>query len=154
MWKKIAIAGGIGAAVLGGGTAALAVAQDTGTASPATSSSSPSNRPAWAHPARFGARFEHGEWVTKTKSGTQTHDAIQGTVSAVSARSISVKAADGFALTYTVGPDTKVVLRENGKGSAKKGVITDVKTGQHVVVSGVRSSTTIDAKHVVDKGTK
>jgi hypothetical protein len=156
MWKKIAIAGGMGAAVLGAGTAALAVAGDTGTPTSATPSSAPSTsaKAAKAHAGRLPARFEHGEWVSKGTSGAQTHDAVRGTVTAVNATSISVRAEDGFTLSFTIGGDTKVVLRENGKGSANTGAISDVKTGQHVVVSGLKTGSTIAAKHLVDTGAK
>jgi hypothetical protein len=168
MWKKIAVAGGVGAAVLAGGTIALAATDDvatTGSGTPAAATSSPSaNSPsassgsakAKAHRhagEALGKRFEHGEWVTKTTSGTETHDAIRGTASAVNPTSITVKAEDGYALTFTVDSNTKVVLRENGKGSAKKGAISDVKTGQHVLVAGTKSGSKIDAKHLLDTGT-
>ena len=159
MWKKIAIASGIGAAVVGGTTAALAAANDSGT--PATSASASASAPAAAKGAHGGRlagllarRFEHGEWVSKGESGTETHDAIRGTVSAVSPTSVSVKADDGYSLTFIVDSNTKVLLRENGKGSAKKGAIGDVKDGDHVLVAGVKSGSTVTANHVVDTGTK
>jgi hypothetical protein len=160
MWKKIAVAAGIGAAVAGGTTAALAAASDNSAPSPSTSpsaNSSPTNgaknhRDGLAH--RFLRRFEHGEWVTKGQSGTETHDAIRGTVSSASPAAVSVKADDGFTLSFTVDKDTKVVLRENGKGSAKHGTISDVEIGDHVLVAGVKSGSTLTARHVLDTGTK
>jgi hypothetical protein len=163
MWKKLAVAGGVGAAVLAGGTIALAATNDVstnGSGTPSGAASSPSattgsaKAKAHRHAAEaLGKRFEHGEWVTKTTSGTETHDAIRGSASAVSPTSITVKAADGYTLTFKVDSSTKVVLRENGKGSAKKGAVSDVKTGQHVLVSGTKTGSTIAAKHLVDTGT-
>jgi hypothetical protein len=46
-----------------------------------------------------------------------------------------------------------VVERENGKGSAKKGTIGDVKSGDHVVVTGVKAGTVLTANRVLDTGT-
>jgi hypothetical protein len=160
MWKKLAIAGAVGAVVAGGTTAALAAASDNSTPSSSTSlsaSSSPANTPQKHRGGLAGLllrRLEHGEWVTKSQSGTETHDAIRGIVSNVSPTSVSVKADDGFSLSFTVDKDTKVVLRENGKGSAKRGTIGDVKTGDHVLVAGVKSGSTLTANHVLDTGTK
>ncbi len=169
MWKKIAIAGGIAAAVVGSGTAALAVADDNGSGTPSASATpspggSAATTPSHAGKAKAGKvreglkaraqNFEHGEWLSKNGTTTQTHDAIHGTVSVVSATSISVKADDGFSLTFTVNGDTKVASRPNGEGKAAKSAIASVKSGDHVFVTGVKSGSTPTAKHVLDTGTK
>ena len=57
------------------------------------------------------ARALHATWVTKNKKGVVTHEAIRGAVTALTATSITVKAADGFSQTYTVGAGTKVLVR-------------------------------------------
>ena len=164
MWMKIATAGAVGAIIVGAGVAALASSG---------SSESPPPRPGPAAPSadalltdagsdaavglgrrgRFALRhFEHGEWVARNGSSDVTHDAIKGKVSSVSATSISVTATDGFSQTYAVKSDTKVVLRENGRGSAHHASIGEVKSGDLVLVAGVKSGSTLGAKHVVDVG--
>ena len=166
MWNKIAIAAGAGAVLLGGGAAAIAAAASadtsgSGTASsPSAGPSSGASAPAKpGHPGRglrlggaFG-RFEHAEWVSKDGTANVTHDAIHGTVSSVSATSISVKASDGYSLTFTVNADTKVRVRDAsgaGKRAGKAGTIGDVKTGDNVLVSGIKTGSTVAAKHVLD----
>jgi hypothetical protein len=165
MWKKIAVAGGAGVAVLA--VAAAALAQQTGSApspSPAASGSPASSATSAPKPQKHEAakrlalrlrNFEHAEWVSRdnSKHVDVTHDAIRGSVTAVNSTSISVKAIDGFSLSYTINGDTKVAERDNGKGSAKKGTIGDVKTGDHVVVTGVKAGTVLTANRVLDTGT-
>lgn len=166
MWNKIAIAAGAGAVLIGGGAAAVAAAASADTSGSGTATSptaSPSggvSAPAKpGHPGRGlrlgGAlgRFEHAEWVSKDGTANVTHDAIHGTVSSVSATSVSVKASDGYRLTFTVNADTKVRVRDTsstGKRAGKAGTISDVKTGDNVLVSGVKSGSTVTAKHVLD----
>src|SRR6476620_7128423 len=72
-------------------------------------------------------RALHGTWVTESKAGPVTHQAVRGDVTAVSATSITVKAKDGFSLTFSVAGDTKVRARTAGKGSAS--TIGAVKVG-------------------------
>jgi hypothetical protein len=78
MWKKIAIAGAVGAAILGTGAAALAetgtsaAGTTSATASPSTSSPSTASSSAGKLGQLKGklkmalGRFEHGSWVAKT----------------------------------------------------------------------------------------
>ncbi|HSY14593.1 MAG TPA: hypothetical protein VK816_01295 [Jatrophihabitantaceae bacterium] len=150
MWKKIAIAGAVGAAVLGSGAAALAVTGTTsGTGTPATSAVSTSH----ARGERLRLvlrRLEHGEWITQGKTGPITHDAIGGTVAAVSPTSISVTAADGFHETFAVDSATKVRVRGAAKGTTS--TISAVKAGDRVVVAGTKVGTTVTAAHVLDAG--
>jgi Domain of unknown function (DUF5666) len=167
MWKKIAIATGAGAVLIGGGAAAVAAAASadtsgTGTsATPSATASGTPSKPA-TKPGRHerglrvaGAlgRFEHAEWVSKDGTANVTHDAVHGTVTSVSATSISVKAADGYGLTFTVNADTKVRVRDTsgtGKRVGQAGTISDVKSGDNVLVSGIKSGSTVTAKHVLD----
>ena len=89
----------------------------------------------------------HATWVTenkKTKTFT-THNAIRGQVTAVSATSITVKAADNVTETYVVNSGTKVYIR----AAKAAGAISDVKTGEHVFVGGT-GTTTLTATRVVD----
>ena len=69
-----------------------------------------------AGPARMGrhgllARLEHGQLTLRVKGGDRTVDLQRGTVSAVSATSISVISPDNFPGTYTVDSSTKVRTR-------------------------------------------
>ncbi|SOD73291.1 hypothetical protein SAMN05892883_2583 [Jatrophihabitans sp. GAS493] len=153
MWKKIAIAGGVGAAVLGIGTAAMAA---SGSPTP-----SPASRPSSAAKHHTAARenvgraltklrsVQHAQWVTedsKTKA-TVTHDAIRGSVTAVSPTSISVKSLDGVSQTYRVASSTKVHTKGQTKGAT--GSISAVKSGDSVVVLGTGTSS-LTAARVVD----
>jgi hypothetical protein len=172
MWMKVATAASVGAIIVGAGVGALAFSGSSSDAS----SNDPAQAPEAAAPAAksvdalldvagpsaqagLGRRgritlrhFEHAEWVSRNGSENVTHDAIKGTVSSVGSTSIAVKAEDGFSLTFGVGGDTKVVLRESGKGSAKKAAIGDVKSGDTVLVTGTKTGSTLTAKHVVDAG--
>lgn len=170
MLMKVATAASVGAIVVGAGVAALAYTGSSGgtesnnpaPAAPAPASKSVDDLLAAAGPTAgqgLGRRghlklrhFEHAEWVSRDGSTNVTHDAIKGTVSSVSSSSVAVKAVDGFTLTFGVNADTKVVLRENGKGSAKKGTVSQVKTGDTVLVTGTKSGSTLSAKHLVDAG--
>ena len=150
MLKKVMITAAVGAAIVGGGTAALAASGST--SSPAATTSSTAAKPATTHTkakhdrrVRLG-RALHGTWVTKdgkTKSFV-THDAIHGTVSAVSPTSISVKAADGVSETYKVTSSTKVRMRTTGQKKGATSSIAQVKTGGNVVVIGTGKGTASD----------
>lgn len=93
-------------------------------------------------------RALHGTWVTESKNGPVTHQAVRGEVTAVTATSITVRAKDGFSLTYTVGADTKVRERSQGKGVAS--TIGAVKVGAKALVTGV-GATNPTARLVVFK---
>jgi hypothetical protein len=164
MWKKIAIGGGVVAAIVGIGTASLAVTgDDTSTpGSGSTSTAAPAHPQHPQHPqhpnghrrgAALARNLTHGQVVTqnpKTKEFV-THDLIHGSVTAVSSTSITVKAADGVSFTYTVNSDTAVRMRTAGKPhSGSKGSISDVKVGDKVVVAGTGTSSPYTAKHIVD----
>jgi hypothetical protein len=145
MLKKIVIAGSAAAVVLGAGTAALAA---SGSSSSAPSPSSSSSAGAGAAKAKAGhakrselRRALHATWVTKDGKGSTTyitHDAIRGEVTAVSATSITVKAADNVSETFAVNGSTKVHTRAAGKGVA--GTMSQLKTGDKVLVAGTGTS--------------
>ena len=139
MWKKIAIAGGVCAVVAGVGTAALATSGSSSAASVAK------------HQAGKAMRHAlHAEWVTQDKDKSfVTHDAIHGTVTAVSPTSITVQSLDKKSQTYTVTTDTKVRVGANGKGA--KGAIGQVHTGDMALVIGTGTST-LTAHGILDTG--
>jgi VCBS repeat-containing protein len=160
MWKQIAIAGAVGAAILGTGAAALAEtgsSSTSGSAAPAASTSTAGTAPTGtaakgALKGKLGLaikNFDHGSWVSQDQGSPQTHDAIKGTVSAVSASSITVKSADGTSQTYVVTSDTAVRVKGTGKSA-----IGSVKVNDTVLVTGTASGSTMTAKHVLDGGAK
>jgi hypothetical protein len=159
MWKKIAIAGSVAAAIVGTGAGALAATSSSSTPTPTTSSSTTAKAPSTtgktaakgkARAALALRKIEHGEWVTRDKSGADvTHDAVGGTVTAVSASSITVKATDGFSETFAVGSSTKVHVK-----GAKPATIANVKVSDRAVVAGTKSGSTVTATQVLDAGTK
>ncbi len=165
MFKQIVLAGSAAAVVLGAGTAALAASGSTPApaASPSsTASSQPAahgSAPGKAARGRDAAKRQlrhalHAQWVTragKDKTGFVTHDEIRGQVTAVSATSITVKAADEVSQTYSVTSATKVHTRAEARGKAA--TISEVHAGDRVVVTGTGTST-LTALHVMDGAKK
>jgi hypothetical protein len=148
MYRKILIGGVTAAAIVGAGGTALAVS-----GSDATTSGNPITAAAKQAPAKGKAerrllrRLAHAQIVTKGKDGFVTHDLIKGSVTAVSATSITVQAADKTSETFVVDKYTKVRVRTAGKGAASS--IDKVAVGDQVMVAGSGTST-FTAKHVVD----
>jgi len=101
---------------------------------------------------RGGGAPIHGSVVVpKSGGGYQTVDGQRGTVTAVSADSITVHSEDGFDKTYVVNAETKV----NGKS----GGIASVKVDDKIAIVGIESGDTTTAVHILDrpeggKGTK
>ncbi|HEV7205328.1 MAG TPA: hypothetical protein VGN18_12020 [Jatrophihabitans sp.] len=156
IYRRVLTAGATAAVIVGAGTAALATtSSDTTAGTPTTSSSAPAT-PGHAGKAKRGGegkllrRAVHAQIVTKGKDGSfVTHDLITGTVTAVSATSITVQAADKTSETFVVNADTKVRLRTNGKGAPS--TIDKVAQGDTVLVTGTGTAT-MTAKHIVDRG--
>lgn len=155
MWKTIAVAGATAAIIGGAGTASLAASGTTTPTPPTSSSSSASDYSANGSTTKAGKhkavdrlrKAVHATWVTenkKTKTFT-THEAIRGQVTAVSATSITVKAADHVTETFVLNSGTKVHNRAD-KAAAS---ISDVKTGDPVLVAGT-GTTTLTASRVVE----
>ena len=86
----------------------------------------------------------HGTFVTPDKAGTgyQTIDTQKGSVTDVSATSITVKSKDGFTKTYIVTSTTDV----NGK----TGDIASVKSGDDVAILGIESGSDVNAQQIFD----
>lgn len=150
MWKKIAIAGGVCAAVAGIGTAAVATSGSSTISGAATSSSVKDQGAAKDRAVKALRHALHAQWVTKDKDNKfVTHDAIRGTVTSVSATSITVQAEDKKSETYAVNADTKVRVRTNGKGA--KGTLSQVHSGDKALVVGT-GTTSLTAKGILDAG--
>jgi hypothetical protein len=163
MLKKIVVAASAAAVVLGAGTAALAA---SGGSSPhpsaAGSSAAGSSGSRTLGNGHRGVlrplkQALHAQWVTRDRSNAGafiTHDAIRGAVTAVSATSITVQAADGVSQTYAITGTTKVRVRKgqpgSGNGGGAAGTVSDVHTGDKVAVTGT-GSTSLTAEHIVDR---
>jgi len=161
--RPLVLAGVAVAALLGGAGVAMAAtsaspASGAAAASPGgtVATPSPSARPAFPHqgrPGGFGPAFGsvfggpfgavHGQFVVpKSGGGYQTVDTQRGSVTAVSATSITVKSADGFTKAYQVVGSTNVDAQRDGIGS--------VKTGHQVAVTATVSGGTATAVSVLD----
>lgn len=146
MWKKIAIAGGTIALIVGTGSAALAA---SGSGSP-TAGPSPSASASAGSKARPIARLrnlEHGSWVTRGKDGTDvTHTAFRGAASDVSATGITVTATDNAAQAFVIDANTKVHTKAQHQGAS----ISAVQNGDTVIVVGTGTGP-ITATQVIDR---
>lgn len=91
-------------------------------------------------------RALHGE-VTLGGAKHKLVDFQRGTVSAVSATSITVQSKDGYAATYVVDAKTKV------RQAKEQAAIADVKTGDKVRVVGVKDGSTVTATRIADRTT-
>ena len=158
--RPLILAGVAVTALLAGAGVAMAAtsgspASGTAAASPAggtVATPSPSARPASPHQGRpggfgfaFGGPFGavHGQFVVpRSGGGYQTIDTQRGSVTAVSATSITVKSADGFVKTYQVVSSTNVDARRNG--------ISTVKTGHQVAVTATDGGSTAAAVSILD----
>jgi hypothetical protein len=110
------------------------------------------------HGGPFGEAL-HGEFVVKGTDGTiSTVQTIRGTVTAVGADSITVKADDGYVGTFAINSDTEVHtgLRTRPADGTQPtapeaGSIADVHVGDVADVRGTGSASaaTADEVHVV-----
>ena len=146
--------------------AVTAAVSSSPTASPSPSASKPASQPAGGpvgHRGRFGGfggfpfggfgmgsgGLVHGQFTEpKSGGGYQTVDVQNGTVSAVSASSVTVKSADGFTATYTVTSSTVVDAKAAGIGSVKKGdtiFVTATVSGGAATAANITDTTAVNA---------
>jgi hypothetical protein len=85
----------------------------------------------------------HGEAVVQTDAGPQTVVVQRGAVTAVNGDTFTVTSTDGFVLTWTFGPEAKIV-----KDRAKVGK-DQIKAGDQVGVAGAKSGDKTVARLVV-----
>lgn len=154
-----AIATGTGYAVAQSSTSQNAAAS---TPSSGASGSAPSSAPSGKNGGHgnghrgHGARgrlmklrtLQHAEWVTQDPKTHKdvTHDAVAGTLSNITSTSVTVKAADGYTLTFKVDANTKVHVA-GSKGAKSK--ITELKSGSKALVAGIKSGSTVTANQVL-----
>lgn len=112
----------------------------------------PGAGPGGEHGGRHGhggprglGRLLHGEFVatTPTGTGTVTEFVQRGTVTAVSATSISLKSSDGFSRTYVVTSATSV---DHGRAQ-----ISDIAAGDVAGVLATVSGDTATATRIEDR---
>jgi hypothetical protein len=153
MYRRILLGGMTAAAIVGAGGTAIALTGSDSTNGTLTTASTAAPGSAPTHPgkakgkAKLLRRVAHAQIVTKGKDGFVTHTLINGTVTSVSATSITVQAADKHSETFVVDKDTLVRMRTNGKGAASS--IDKVAAGDHVLAAGTGTSP-VTAKHVID----
>jgi hypothetical protein len=85
----------------------------------------------------------HGEITVQGKDGVRTVVVQRGAVTAVDGRSVSVKSADGYAVTWTLGD--KVRVRQD----KKKADAAAVKVGAQVGLAGAKEGETTTARLVL-----
>jgi len=137
-------------AVIGVGSVGVAMAADNGSASPSTSASASASTPANGSGATgttapkklhsLRSRALHGEFVVQTKDGLKTVVLQKGSVTALSATSVTVKSTDGFTVTWTINDQTKV--RKDKAPAAS----TALKSGLVVRVVGPKDGSTTTAR--------
>jgi hypothetical protein len=109
-------------------------------AGPAPTAAPSASAPAPGHRKGKGARkwlrknTLHGEMTVQGRDGAKTIVVQRGTVTAVDAKTVSVKSTDGFALTWTLGDKVRVVH------DRKKAEISEVKVGAEVGLAGVATT--------------
>jgi hypothetical protein len=92
----------------------------------------------------------HGEFVVpRSGGGYQTDDTQRGSVTAVSASSITVKSADGFTKAYKVTSSTLVDAQRDGIGSIKNGHQVSVLA---TVSGGTATATSIQDLSLLQAG--
>lgn len=87
----------------------------------------------------------HGEIAVQGKDGVRTIVVQRGTVTAVTAGGVSVKSADGYALTWTYGEKLRVVQNRATVATST------IKSGAQIGVAGSRNGAATAARLIVIK---
>jgi hypothetical protein len=145
-WRSAIVAAVAAVAMVGGAGAAVAASSSGMPANAATVAVS-QVQPAPTHPGfgGMGGRIPilHGQAVlSKPGGGYQTVAFQRGTVTAVSAGSITLKSTDGFTQTYTINGSTVV--------GAHRGGISSVTAGNTASVIATVSGKTFTATRIID----
>jgi hypothetical protein len=93
----------------------------------------------------------HSEYVVLQDSNYVTMAGQAGTVTEVSATSLTVKSDDGFSRTYAVGSDVEVTqgMRQRGSGTTSSTPsLSSVTTGASVRVTALKDSDTYTAQTI------
>jgi hypothetical protein len=146
-WRSAVVAGVAAVAMAGGAGVAVAVGSSGTPANAATVAVSQLQSPAPTHTGfgGMGGRIPilHGQAVlAKPGGGYQTVAFQRGSVTAVSAGSITVRSTDGFTQTYTINDSTIV--------GAHRGGISSIKAGDTASVIATVSGKTFTAARIID----
>ena len=111
----------------------------------ATSGSTATTAPRARHPRlRFAFQHAlHGEATVQTDEGLKTVVVQRGMVTAVDSSSVTVKSADAYTLTWTLGPNSVVVVNR------ARSQISAVQVGTAVGVAGSRDGDTVTVRRLV-----
>ncbi len=147
--KRALIIGGVAVAALGAGGVAWAATSDSSAGSPTVAATGA------AHHAlgRAELRADHATWVTGKSAKFVTHQEIRGTITAVDATSITLKAADGYSETFKVDAHTKVQIRDQKKTGASASV-GQLKIGEKAGVLGTGATGPTADRILAGTGTK
>jgi hypothetical protein len=121
-------------------------ASASASASPSASPSAPAaGKKAGGHGNRGVIRRNtlHGEMVVKARGGTKTVDFQRGTVTAIDDKSVTVKSADGFSLTWAFGNPMNVTEHRSAVQPSA------VKVGAEVGLIGTKDGGTTTARRIV-----
>ena len=144
--STVALAGVIGVGVAAADPTATPTPSATATPTAGASPTAKPTKPGKTAKAKrdLTRRALHGE-VTLGGKKHQVVDFQRGTVTAVSASSITVRSTDDFSATYVVDAKTKV------RHAKEKAVIGDVKTGDKVRVVALKNGSTLTATKIADR---
>ena len=134
------------AGVIGVGVASADPTPTPSTSASPTPGASPTAKPGKTDSKKrdLTQRALHGE-VTLGGKKQRVVDFQRGTVTAVSASSITVLSTDDFSATYVV--DAKTTVRK----AKEKAAISDVKTGDKVRVVALKDGSTLTASKITDR---
>ena len=139
----------VAGATAGGAVLALTPSQaaDDQSGQSGGQSTSQARHPGRLQVGRFLARHViHAQWTT---ANGEDHAAIRGTVTAVSAHALVIRAKDGTSQSWQVGDSTKVrVLGDDHPGLDK---LSDVKVGDQALAAGTAGH---DAKRLLARTPK
>ncbi|HEV7907904.1 MAG TPA: DUF5666 domain-containing protein [Pseudonocardiaceae bacterium] len=138
--KTMLVTGAAALALLGIG-GGVALADTASSTTPSTSGEQSQTK----HHKGLLAHTAHGQ-LTLNGPKHQVVDVQRGEVQSVDGKSITVKSSDGFTATYTVDSNTKV--RKDKKTAA----ISQVATGDQVLVMADKNGSADTAKRIADRG--
>jgi hypothetical protein len=139
---------GAGAVTAAASPASVTAGRPVGNAVLTAAGSANSAKAGADHLRHLLRRVEHGSVVTSGPQGTVVHDAIRGVVTAVSPKSLTVRAADSFSQTFVLSSTTtRVRVRPPQTGGTtpasrgKLGSLADIHRGAEVFALGKASDT-------------
>jgi len=87
--------------------------------------------------------IQHGEITVSTKDGDKTIEVQRGTITDISATTVTVRCTDGFTMTWTFGSPIHVIEHRTTVQP------TDLEAGDVIGVAGIKDGDTDTAKLIV-----